>query len=77
MATSLLNESEDLMTSLTCGVCLNQYDLENRKPKSLQCKHTICLSCAQVTTHCSSYSYSVSFRKKEKKVHRSLQSILI
>ncbi|EFX82378.1 hypothetical protein DAPPUDRAFT_302628 [Daphnia pulex] len=46
MATSSVETLEELVT---CNICLNQYDEEIRKPKFLQCSHTICLECFQAT----------------------------
>lgn len=43
MASNYVEEqSEDLST---CCVCLEFYDVENRKPKFLTCHHTLCLNC--------------------------------
>jgi hypothetical protein len=36
---------EDL---ITCQICLYEFDEEIKKPKFLQCSHTICLECFQV-----------------------------
>nr|CAH0111625.1 unnamed protein product [Daphnia galeata] len=44
MATSNASEIEELVT---CQICLYEYDRETRKPKFLQCAHTICLLCFQ------------------------------
>jgi hypothetical protein len=33
---------------ITCQICLYEFDEENKKPKFLQCSHTICLECFQV-----------------------------
>ena len=33
---------------MTCGVCRFKYDYDNRKPKFLQCTHTVCLLCLEV-----------------------------
>ena len=38
----------DVDDFVTCGVCMNEYDTENKKPKFLQCSHTICLQCLKV-----------------------------
>ncbi|XP_046641062.1 putative HERC2-like protein 3 isoform X2 [Daphnia pulicaria] len=38
------NELEDFVT---CGVCLCEYDEVKRKPKFLQCAHTVCCECLQ------------------------------
>ncbi|XP_046641053.1 E3 ubiquitin-protein ligase RNF168-like isoform X2 [Daphnia pulicaria] len=32
---------------ITCQICLYEFDEENKKPKFLQCSHTICLECFQ------------------------------
>lgn len=45
MATLSVKLLEELVT---CNICLNQYDERIRKPKFLQCSHTICLECFQV-----------------------------
>ena len=46
MATSLVEESQDLTT---CCVCFEPYDKGIHKPKSLPaCLHTFCLKCAKV-----------------------------
>lgn len=44
---AMANEVEDFVT---CGVCLQEYDDEIRKPKFLQCtaRHTACLLCLKV-----------------------------
>ncbi|EFX82382.1 hypothetical protein DAPPUDRAFT_316826 [Daphnia pulex] len=44
MATLSVKLLEELVT---CNICLNQYDEGIRKPKFLQCSHTICLECFQ------------------------------
>ncbi|XP_046447948.1 uncharacterized protein LOC124196775 [Daphnia pulex] len=36
------NDVEDFVT---CGVCFCEYDDVGKKPKFLQCSHTVCLSC--------------------------------
>ena len=33
---------------MTCGVCRFKYDYDKRKPKFLQCTHTVCLLCLEV-----------------------------
>ena len=38
----------DLEHFVTCGVCFSEFDEEIRKPKFLQCAHTVCLTCLQV-----------------------------
>ncbi len=47
MATSCLNEMEDL---ITCPICLNEYDEkdEAKKPKLLSCSHSVCFGCLKV-----------------------------
>ena len=40
--------NSDVDDFVTCGVCMNEYDTENKKPKFLQCSHTICLQCLKV-----------------------------
>jgi hypothetical protein len=44
---------------VTCGVCFNEYHEETKKPKSLPCSHTICLSCLRVMRYLCDY-YSLS-----------------
>jgi hypothetical protein len=46
MATA--NVTNDLEHFLNCGVCFCEFDEETRKPKFLQCAHTVCLKCLQV-----------------------------
>jgi hypothetical protein len=45
MGVASVNELEDFVT---CGVCFCEYDHVKRKPKFLQCAHTICYECLQV-----------------------------
>ena len=45
MATSVNDKVEDLVT---CGVCLLEYDQDERKPKNLECFHVVCLQCLTV-----------------------------
>jgi len=33
------------MEALTCPICLERYDMRDRRPKTLQCSHSFCLSC--------------------------------
>ncbi|XP_046640733.1 uncharacterized protein LOC124326122 isoform X4 [Daphnia pulicaria] len=42
------NDVEDFVT---CGVCFCEYDDVGKKPKFLQCSHTICLSCLKGIRH--------------------------
>ena len=44
-ATELDAELNELVT---CGVCLCEFDTDNRKPKFLPCSHTICFLCLKV-----------------------------
>jgi hypothetical protein len=52
---AMANEVEDFVT---CGVCLQEYDEEIRKPKFLQCtaRHTACLLCLKVAIFTKEYS---------------------
>ena len=45
MANVLANELGEFVT---CGICTSEFDAEIRKPKSLQCAHTVCLLCLEV-----------------------------
>lgn len=45
MATSNVNETDDLTT---CVVCFERYDNRDRLPKYLLCLHTFCISCLSV-----------------------------
>ncbi len=40
--------ASDVEDFITCGVCFFEYDHDDRKPKFLQCSHTVCLSCLKV-----------------------------
>jgi hypothetical protein len=45
MENALTNELGEFVT---CGVCTSEFDAEKRKPKFLQCAHTVCLLCLEV-----------------------------
>ena len=45
MATACVSDLEDFVT---CGICFCEFDEEKKKPKFLQCSHTICLQCVKV-----------------------------
>ena len=49
--------NSDVDDFVTCGVCLNEYDTENKKPKFLQCSHTLCLQCLKVYSLLIHYSH--------------------
>lgn len=49
---------------ITCDVCFCEYDHDDRKPKFLQCSHTVCLSCLKVNCSLvllSKLNYTVTF----------------
>ena len=43
-----LDNASDTEHFVTCGVCFCEFDEDLRKPKFLQCAHTVCLNCLQV-----------------------------
>ncbi|EFX82240.1 hypothetical protein DAPPUDRAFT_241481 [Daphnia pulex] len=43
--------ASDVEDFITCGVCFCEYDHGDRKPKFLQCSHTVCLSCLKGIRH--------------------------
>ncbi|EFX82242.1 hypothetical protein DAPPUDRAFT_316917 [Daphnia pulex] len=44
---AMANASNDIEHFVNCGVCFCEFDEEIRKPKFLQCAHTVCLKCLQ------------------------------
>ena len=46
VATEAVQESDDLTI---CCVCMEVYNEGNRKPKSLSCHHTYCVTCIKVS----------------------------
>jgi hypothetical protein len=45
MAMAVASDTEHFVN---CGVCFCEFDEETRKPKFLQCAHTVCLKCLKV-----------------------------
>lgn len=42
-----LNRNERLMDILSCPICFNTYDTDERVPLCLRCGHTVCGTCAE------------------------------
>ncbi|KAJ1529576.1 hypothetical protein ONE63_006347 [Megalurothrips usitatus] len=38
-------EADDVGDALLCPLCIEKFDLDDRRPKLLDCGHTHCLSC--------------------------------
>ena len=45
-STSVSND--DFERDLTCGICMEYYDVGVRTPKMLECRHVFCSSCLNV-----------------------------
>ena len=47
-ATAEVEVTEEDLEKVTCVICQEEFDLELRQPKMLDCHHTFCLQCLKV-----------------------------
>ena len=59
MAEAQPNSGFNEATNLICGICLELYDDPERLPKFLNCHHSFCVHCLQVSTR------QCSFKRKK------------
>ena len=60
MASSMEEQSLDLTT---CCICLESYDLKERKPKYVPCTHTFCQVCLKVRIYYLLKKHILSFNR--------------